>query len=352
MTLLKDKFKRICEKSMIKKRYMHLTEEILKENPSIGVYKAPSLDVRQNMVIVEVPKLGKEAAIKAIQDWGQPKSKITHLVFCSSSGVDFPGADYQLTMLLGLHPSVKRIMINNQGCSAGGTGLRIAKDLAENNAAARVLLVCSENMTLSFHAPAEDDLDTLVGQALFADGAAALIVGANPDRSIECPLYQIVSAAQTIVPDSEGALVGRMREMGQTYHLSVNIPMLAANSIETSLVEAFGPLGISDWNSLFWIVHPGGPAILNRVEATFGLKEEKLRASRHVLREYGNMWSPSVFFVLGEMRKRSLEEKMSSTGEGLEWGVLVGMGPGMTVETVVLHSMPTGYGPNSLSHGP
>ncbi|KAG5006352.1 hypothetical protein JHK85_024894 [Glycine max] len=111
------------DKSMIKKRYMYLNEEILKENPSVCAYMAPSLDARQDMVVVEVPKLGKEAATKAIEEWGQPKSKITHLIFCTTSGVDMPGADYQLTKLLGLRPSVKRYMMYQQGCFAGGTVL-------------------------------------------------------------------------------------------------------------------------------------------------------------------------------------------------------------------------------------
>ncbi|CAN1179353.1 Chalcone synthase, partial [Linum perenne] len=77
------------------------------------------------IVVVEVPKLGKEAAAKAIKEWGQPKSKITHLIFCTTSGVDMPGADYQLTKLLGLRPSVKRIMMYQQGCFAGGIVLRL-----------------------------------------------------------------------------------------------------------------------------------------------------------------------------------------------------------------------------------
>ncbi|KAK4482078.1 hypothetical protein RD792_011570 [Penstemon davidsonii] len=147
MTELKLKFQRMCEKSMIKKRYMHLTEEILKENPNMCEYMAPSLDARQDIVVVEVPKLGKEAAQKAINEWGQPKSKITHLIFCTTSGVDMPGADYQLTKLLGLHPSVKRFMMYQQGCYGGGTVLRMAKDLAENNVGARVLVVFAINLT-------------------------------------------------------------------------------------------------------------------------------------------------------------------------------------------------------------
>ncbi|XP_043720234.1 chalcone synthase 1-like isoform X2 [Telopea speciosissima] len=338
-TELKEKFQRMCDKSMIKKRYMHLNEEILKENPTMCEYMAPSLDARQDMVVVEVPKLGKEAAVKAIKEWGQPKSKITHLVFCTTSGVDMPGCDYQLTKLLGLRPSVKRLMMYQQGCFAGGTVLRLAKDLAENNKGARVLVVCSEITAVTFRGPSDTHLDSLVGQALFGDGAAAIIVGADPIPEIEKPLFELVSAAQTILPDSDGAIDGHLREVGLTFHLLKDVPGLISKNIEKSLVEAFEPLGISDWNSLFWIAHPGGPAILDQVELKLALKPEKLRATRHILSEYGNMSSACVLFILDEMRKKSAEEGLKTTGEGLEWGVLFGFGPGLTVETVVLHSV-------------
>ncbi|XVF82266.1 hypothetical protein PTKIN_Ptkin16aG0032000 [Pterospermum kingtungense] len=338
-TELKEKFKRICEKSMIKKRYMYLTEEILKENPNLCSYMAPSLDARQGMAVVEVPKLGKEAAARAIKEWGQPKSKITHLVFCTTSGVDMPGADYQLTKLLGLRPSVKRLMMYQQGCFAGGTVLRVAKDLAENNQGARVLIVCSEIITLFFSGPSETNLDNLIGQALFGDGAAAVIIGADPVPEMEKPLFELVIASQTILPDSDGAILGRVGEAGLTLHLSKDVPELISKNIEKSLVEAFQPLGISDWNSLFWIAHSGGRLILDKVEAKLALKPEKLRATRHVLAEYGNMASASVLFILDEMRRKSKEDGFQTTGEGLEWGVLFGFGPGLTVETVVLHSV-------------
>ncbi|XVE67600.1 hypothetical protein DITRI_Ditri09bG0001000 [Diplodiscus trichospermus] len=340
MTELKLKFKRMCEKSMIKKRYMYLTEEILKENPNMCAYMASSLDARQDIVVVEVPKLGKEAATKAIKEWGQPKSKITHLIFCTTSGVDMPGADYQLAKLLGLRPSVKRVMMYQQGCFGGGTVLRLAKDLAENNKGARVLVVCSEITAVTFRGPTDTHLDSLVGQALFGDGAAAIIVGADPDTKTERPLFQLVSAAQTILPDSDGAIDGHLREVGLTFHLLRDVPGLISKNIEKSLVEALTPIGIKDWNSIFWIAHPGGPAILDQVEAKLGLKEEKLRATRHVLSEFGNMSSACVLFILDEMRKKAVEEGKVTTGEGLEWGVLFGFGPGLTVETVVLHSIP------------
>ncbi|KAH7521838.1 hypothetical protein FEM48_Zijuj07G0074500 [Ziziphus jujuba var. spinosa] len=327
------------DKSMIKKRYLYLTEEHLKQNPNMSEYMAPSLDVRQEIVIAEVPKLGKEAANKAIKEWGQPKSKITHLVFSTISGVDAPGADYQLTKLLGLNPSVKRIMVYQQGCFAGGTSLRLAKDLAENNKGARVLVVCTEISAINFRGPSETYFDSNVGQILFGDGASAVVVGSDPLVGVEKPLFELVSASQTIIPDSEGNIEGHICEVGLTIRLSKKVPSLISNNIEKSLVEAFNPLGISDWNSIFWIAHPGGPAILDQIELKLGLKPEKLRASRHVLSEYGNMSSATVLFILDEMRKKSIEDGLKTPGEGLEWGVLFGFGPGLTVETVVLHSV-------------
>ncbi|XP_010692195.2 chalcone synthase [Beta vulgaris subsp. vulgaris] len=340
MSELKQKFKRMCDKSMIKKRYMHVTQELLEENPHMCDYNASSLNTRQDILATEVPKLGKEAAVKAIKEWGQPRSKITHVIFCTTSGVDMPGADYQLTKLLGLRPSVKRFMLYQQGCYAGGTVLRLAKDIAENNRGARVLVVCAEITVICFRGPTETHLDSMIGQALFGDGAGAVIVGADLDESIERPIFQLVWAAQTILPDSEGAIDGHLREVGLAFHLLKDVPGLISKNIEKALVEAFKPIGIDDWNSIFWAAHPGGPAILDQVESKLGLKQDKLSATRHVLSEFGNMSSACVLFILDEMRKRSMKEGMATTGEGLEWGVLFGFGPGLTVETVMLHSVP------------
>ncbi|AES65896.1 putative naringenin-chalcone synthase [Medicago truncatula] len=336
---LKEKFQRICDKTMIKRRYMYLTEEILKENPNLCTYMAPSLDTRQDMVVVEAPRLGKEAAVKAIKEWGQPKSKITHLIFCTISGVDMPGADYQLTKLLGLRPCVKRYMMYQQGCFAGGTVLRLAKDLAENNKGSRVLVVCSEVTAITFCGPSDTHLDNLVGQALFGDGAAAVIVGSDPIQEIEKPLFELVWTAQTIAPNSEGAICGQLREFGLSFHLCKDVPDIVSKNIDKALFEAFQPLGISDYNSIFWIAHSGGPAILDKIEEKLALKPEKMSATRKMLSEYGNMSSACVLFILDEMRNKSAQDGLKTTGEGLEWGVLLSFGPGLTIETIVLHSV-------------
>ncbi|KAF8014036.1 hypothetical protein BT93_H0003 [Corymbia citriodora subsp. variegata] len=341
LTHVKKKFARICEKSAIKKRYFHLNEEILEQNPALYSDSASSLNLRQDLTIDLLPKLGMEAAVKAIEEWGQPKSMITHLVFCSYSGADMPGADLKLLKILGLRPSVNRVMLYSLGCYAGGTILRIAKDIAENNPGARVLSVCVETTITSFQAPSEDNPVYLVSNAIFADGAAAMIIGtASPHTTTERPIFQIISASQSVVPDSDGAIEGHHREAGLAMQLSEKVPELISANLEGNLVEAFGSIDVKDWNSIFWAAHPGGKKILDCIEARFGLGKERLRAARHVLEEFGNMFGACVIFILDEIRKKSIHEGKATTGEGMELGVLLGFGPGLTVETVVLRSLP------------
>ncbi|KAH7658686.1 Naringenin-chalcone synthase protein [Dioscorea alata] len=340
---LKEKFKRICERSTIKKRYMFLTEEILKQKLNLCSFmEENSLDTRHDIVVEEVPKLGAKAAVKALQEWGRPLSEITHLIFCSTGGVDLPGADFQLIKLLGLSLSTKRIMLYGLGCYAGGTVLRIAKDLAENNQNARVLVVCSEMTAIGFRGTDDVHIDSLIGQAIFGDGSAAAVVGVNPIPGMETPFFELVSTYQVIIPDSEKAIHCHLREVGLTFHLRSDVPNTISENMEESLLKMFEQLGIriTDWNSLFWITHAGGRAIFDRIEEKLGLKPEKLKATRHVMSEYGNMVSCCVFFAMDEMRKRSMAEGLRTAGEGLEWGVLHGFGPGLTVETIVLHAPP------------
>lgn len=342
LTDLKNKQKRICAKSGIRKRQLFLTEEILKDNPCLCTFGAPSLNVRQDIAVVETPKLGKEAALKAMEEWGQPSSKITHLVFCTRSGLHMPGSDCTLVKLLGLDPNVKRLMIYQQGCFGGGTVLRAAKDLAENNKGARVLVVCSELTVLTFHGPTEF---TVVNQALFGDGAGALIVGADPIASLERPLFELYWAGSSILPDSDSAIQGALRECGLIIRLMKGIPNIISSNIRGILQNAFRQtfgdhvdLDTVDVNDMFWIVHPGGRSILDQIEGVLQLAPAKLLASRAMLADYGNMISASVSFIMDHMRKKSRKEGASTTGEGHEWGVLISFGPGITVETIILRS--------------
>ena len=208
--------------------------------------------------------------------------------------------------------------------------------MTENNPGARVLVVCSEPTINGFRGPCKDHVQNLVIQALFGDGAAAVIVGTDPHPGIERLLFEIMYAAQNIIPGSDGLIEGKLRESGLMISLQLEIPLYIAGSMPHVMKGAMGPLGITSPNDVFWILHPGGRAIVDAVEMTLGLSKEKLWATREVLKEYGNMSSASVLFVMETMRRKSEEKKMPTAGEGLEWGLLVGFGPGITIETVLL----------------
>nr|CAB3498855.1 unnamed protein product [Digitaria exilis] len=324
---LKAKFRRICHKSAISKRYFHHTEELLECYPELTNRKSPSLDVRQDILATAVPELTAAAAADAITEWGRPATEITDLVVSTSSGAHLPGVDFHLANLLGLLPSVRRTMIYMNGCAGGSAALRVAKDIAENNRDARVLVASADLSLVFFRAPDETHVDTLIMQALFGDGAGAVVVGADP-ISGERPGFEMVSASQTTVPGSRNIALGQLREDGLLFHLSKEIPSLRC------VGDALAPLGaFTSWNELFWVVHPGGPAILDSVEEGLGLDPRKLEASRRVLRDYGNLAGPSVIFVLDELRRQ--RDEMN------EIGVMVGLGPGpgLTVETMALRAM-------------
>ncbi|RXH91835.1 hypothetical protein DVH24_020858 [Malus domestica] len=283
ITDLKEKFDRICNCnfckyysgyimhmreitiylyiSRIKKCYLYLTEELLKANPNIYTYGAPSLDVSQDMLNAEVPKLGQQAALKAIKEWGQPISEITHLIFRTASCVHH--------ILCG--------QFSLAGCYAGATVLRLAKDFAENNEGARVFVVCAKIFTLYFHELTDTHVDILVGQALFANGASAVIVGANPDPETESSLFEIMACRQTIVPNSEHGVVVHIREIGRS---PKTCWWKCCDYVTKTFEEVDGKN--RDWNFLFFSEHLGGRAIVDQVEEQLSLKERKLRAIRHV----------------------------------------------------------------------
>lgn len=339
-TELKAKFKRICDKMQINKRHMVVRKELLQQYPSLASYLEPSMSDRHAILMEWIPKLAVEAARNALLEWGGDRSTITHIVMATTSMVNMPGVDLMVANSLGLSPKLRRVMMYQTGCWGGAAILRVAKDIAENNAGARVLVMSSECTTVFFRAPNEEYLDGLVGQGLFGDGAAAAIVGADPCGTFEHPLYEMVWSGEMVVPDSLGAIDGHLTEAGMYYHLKPDIPKLVSRSIEEFVSDARAEAENTECNDLFWAVHPGGAAILNQIENQLELKPEKLRASREILADYGNMASACVLFVLDRIRKRSAKEKAATTGEGKEFGLLIGIGPGLTMECSVLKSLP------------
>ncbi|KAL6650549.1 hypothetical protein ACP70R_009474 [Stipagrostis hirtigluma subsp. patula] len=339
LTDLKEKLKRICHKTGIVKRHFHLSEEMLLAHPEFIDRELPSLDTRIEIVSAAVPKLAESAARKAIAEWGRPATDITHLIFSTYSGCRAPSGDLRLATLLGLRPSVSRTILSLHGCYGGGRALSLAKELAENNRGARVLVACSEITLVCFGGP---DGGNLVGHAIFGDGAGAVIVGAGPLAAGERPSFEMVSATQTTIPGTEHALGMQVAVAGVDFHLAIQVPMLIGKNVERCLVDAFrsthgdvvGDGATWKWNDLFWAVHPGGRPILDNIDTVLKLDPRKLAASRNVLREYGNMSGATIVFVLDELRR--LREEEGDDRQLPEWGAMLAFGPGITIEAMVL----------------
>ncbi|XP_052135591.1 bisdemethoxycurcumin synthase-like [Oryza glaberrima] len=353
---LKAKMKRMCDKSGIRKRHLCLTEDMIAAHPELLDRAAPSLDARLGIARDAVPELAMAAAARAIAEWGRPAADITHLVVSTNAGAHAPGADARLAELLGLRATVQRTVLYMHGCSAGCSALRLAKDIAESNRGARVLVACAEVFLIALAAPDEARLDALVAASLFGDGAGAVIVGTDgdddPGAPVEHPpIFHMLSASQTTIAGTHQRVSLQLSERGLDYKISGEVPALVRAGIERCMEDALAPLGLAGggggWNHLFWAMHPGGRAILESYEAGLRLEPGKLAASRRVLSEYGNMSGAAIIFVLDELRRRRRrrdggEEEEEESDEYCEWGAMVGVGPGLTIETMVLRASATG----------
>ncbi|KAK1400738.1 Chalcone synthase [Heracleum sosnowskyi] len=330
---IKEKLERLCKTTTVKTRYTVMCKEILEQYPELATEGVPTIRQRLEIANPAVVEMAKEASLSCIKEWGRPAGDITHIVYVSSSEIRLPGGDLYLSSELGLRNDVGRVMLYFLGCYGGVTGLRVAKDIAENNPGSRVLLTTSETTILGFRPPNKDRPYDLVGAALFGDGAAAVIIGTDPIELVETPFMELNYAVQQFLPGTQHVIDGRLSEEGINFKLGRDLPQKIEDNIEEFCRKLMAKEGIKNFNDLFWAVHPGGPAILNRLESNLGLQSNKLECSRKALMDFGNVSSNTIFYVIEYMR----EELKRDDGE--EWGLALAFGPGITFEGILMRSL-------------
>lgn len=339
---LKQKLTRLCKTTTVKTRYVVMSEEILQKYPELAVEGLPTITQRLDICNKAVTEMAIEASQACIKKWGRPISHITHLVYVSSSEARLPGGDLYLAKGLGLSPETNRVMLYFAGCSGGVAGLRVAKDIAENNPGSRVLLATSETTIIGYKPPNVHRPYDLVGVALFGDGAGAMIIGSDPVLGLERPLFELHTATQHFLPDTEKIIDGRLTEEGISFKLARELPQIIEDNIEGFCKKLLGSAPgycEKDYNKLFWAVHPGGPAILNRLEKKLDLWPEKLSASRRALADYGNASSNTIVYVLEYMLEESLKKKKEEEQNGPKWGLMLAFGPGVTFEGILTRNL-------------
>lgn len=336
---LKQKLTRLCKTTTVKTRYVVMSDEILKKYPELAIEGLPTVKQRLDICNKAVTQMAIEASQACIKSWGRPITDITHVVYVSSSEARLPGGDLYLARGLGLSPETQRVMLYFMGCSGGVSGLRVAKDIAENNPGSRVLLATSETTIIGFKPPSAERPYDLVGVALFGDGAGAMIVGSDPVPS-ERPLFELHTAIQNFLPNTEKTIDGRLTEEGISFKLARELPQIIEDNIEGFCGKLMGNIGFTnnDYNKMFWAVHPGGPAILNKLEKRLNLLPDKLNASRRALMDYGNASSNTIVYVLEYMLEESLKMK-SQDHEDTDWGLILAFGPGITFEGILARNL-------------
>jgi predicted naringenin-chalcone synthase len=259
------------------------------------------------------PGLAVEAVEKLLA--GEDRSRITHVIVTSCTGLSAPGIDLELVERCGLPLSVERTMVGFMGCYAAINALKLARHIVRSEPSARVLAVNLELCTLHLHETAE--LEEILSFLLFADGCAAALVTADPVG------VEMNSFRAALVPDTRELIRWHIREQGFDMVLSGAVPGAIRTALSESRDEILG--GANDID--LWAVHPGGRTVLDAVEQAFALPPAALTASRAVLNDYGNMSSGTVMFVLDRLMR-------ADDGAGRR-GCAMSFGPGLVAETMM-----------------
>lgn len=286
----------------------------------------PGTSARMTLYETEAQRLAVSAVAALKRDIPADSLEgITHLVVASCTGFTAPGLDLQLVTALGLRPDVQRTLVGFMGCSAAVPALRIAYQAVHTDPAARVLVINVE--LCSLHLQETSDMTSLLSLTLFADGASAALVTAQPEG------IALLDFLAVIIPDSSDLITWHIGDQGFNMHLSGQVPQRINQTLREDMKQAGANSilrgeQVSDFD--LWAIHPGGRTVLDAVESGLGLAPDDLGNSRRVLQNYGNMSSATIMFVLQDMlRLHQNDHNHHNEARGLA----MAFGPGMVAET-------------------
>jgi predicted naringenin-chalcone synthase len=266
-------------------------------------------------------ELARAAAIKALEDAQTDPAEVTHLITVSCTGFASPGVDLQLIVELPLRHDVPRTHVGFMGCHGLMNALRVAQAFIQADSEACVL-VCAVELC-SLHQQYGWEPERVVANALFADGAAA-IVGKCESRFSDG--WTLVANGSTVLPATADKMSWKIHDHGFVMGLSPQVPALIAENLGPWTEAWLLGYGLEVSQIPHWAIHPGGPKILQAAQAALGLSDSQLAHSRSVLQQYGNMSSPTVGFILDRLRgERDGKPCM-----------MLGFGPGVSIEAALL----------------
>jgi predicted naringenin-chalcone synthase len=280
----------------------------------------PTTAERMNVYRQLAPPLAIEAATAALARSGVAAAQITHLISVSCTGFQAPGLDLEMMRRLGLRQTVERVQVGFMGCHGAINALRVALAIAGSQPLARVLLCAVE--LCSLHYQFAWNPEHMVGNALFGDGAAAVVAAATSDATS----WRVAGTGSVLLPESQDAMSWSISDHGFVMQLSAQVPDLIRSRLRPWLESWLSEQGMRLKHVASWGIHPGGPRIIGAAEAALGLDERATSVSRDVLREFGNLSSPTVLFILERLMAADAPRPC----------VLLAFGPGLVAEAALL----------------
>ncbi len=280
----------------------------------------PTLEQRMNWFNRYAAPLSVDAIRQCIE--GRINSnEITHLITVSCTGMSAPGLDLMVMELMDLPKNIFRTSVNFMGCYAAIHGLKMADMICRSDRNAKVVVVCTELCTLHFQK--NTSADSIASTLLFGDGSAAALV--MHDEAHEQGLY-LKDFYSEIVTKGKKDMAWELSSTGFQMTLSGYIPDLIKEDFEPLVELALQHAGLQQEDINHWCIHPGGRRIVDTIHKSLQLPDGKLEPCYDVLRNYGNMSSATILFVLKEMMQSSQPN---------EYILGAAFGPGLTMETFV-----------------
>ncbi|HWA33611.1 MAG TPA: type III polyketide synthase [Cyclobacteriaceae bacterium] len=253
------------------------------------------------------------------------KDSITHLIVVSCTGMYAPGLDIDLVKALGLNTNIERTSINFMGCYAAFNALKLADAACSANPASKVLIVCTELCTIHFQK--ENSEDNVLANALFSDGAAAVLVESTSRSGLS---LEMESFHCELATEGEHDMTWTVGNVGFEMRLSSYVPEFVRGGIKSLTRSLLGKIHRSLPEVAYFAIHPGGKKILEAIERELGLTKEHNKYAYEVLRKFGNMSSATVLFVLKEL---SRDLTIADNGKRI---LSCAFGPGLTLESMLL----------------
>jgi predicted naringenin-chalcone synthase len=271
-------------------------------------------DLLHARFVKNAPLLAAQAAEHALKDADAQAGEIDGLIISTCTGYLCPGLTSYVSELLGLGPNVLALDLVGQGCGAAIPNLRTGEALLGSGKYRRVLSICVEVCSAAFFL--DNDPGVLVSACLFGDGAGAAVLGAQPNakRRVEW------KTSGSLLNPADRDLLRFEHDRGMLRNvLTPGVPELAAKQVEAVLNDVLGRAGVDRGKIKRWVLHPGGRDVLAAITTRLGLSDQDVRWSAAVLSEFGNLSSPSVYFVLQSVLSEGAPSGywwMSSFGAG------------------------------------